>query len=297
MHDRCAWVIKQLPLYLDGELSGELATGVSRHLDRCAECRAALALEAESVALAVAALVGAEPDDDSGPAWREPDELPDHRLGGAKRDRSQSLVPLHGFARGRRGISLAWVVSFAAVAAALLVSAATFWVAPPQAAPRPGDSGPANVAVARPEPTSTEPRTPRLIAQDADTVPRSTADTAVPSRKQLPPASGSEPVIAARGTIVESTTALPLEMVLGDMNADGELTLADLRLFLHSLDVGFDAVPCAAAGDFDGDDQLTPADSVLASRSLGLHGGTPAPRLFTEIAANGPLDCQVVACP
>ncbi|MGE3966187.1 MAG: hypothetical protein AB7I09_18975, partial [Planctomycetota bacterium] len=105
------------------------------------------------------------------------------------------------------------------------------------------------------------------------------------------------PAIAARGTIVDSTTALPLEMVLGDMNADGELTLADLRLFLHSLDVGFDAVPCAAAGDFDGDDQLTPADSVLASRSLGLHGGTPAPRLFTEIAANGPLDCQVVACP
>ncbi|MGA1488560.1 MAG: anti-sigma factor family protein, partial [Planctomycetota bacterium] len=43
--ESCRWVRTQLPRFLDGELAPDLETRVSGHLDRCAACRAELAVE------------------------------------------------------------------------------------------------------------------------------------------------------------------------------------------------------------------------------------------------------------
>ena len=57
----CHWVVRQLPLYLDGELAEEQCRRISRHLSSCALCRVEKQREEALIDHAISALVPAEP--------------------------------------------------------------------------------------------------------------------------------------------------------------------------------------------------------------------------------------------
>lgn len=267
-HDQCSWITSQLPLFLDGELPEELMQGVGRHLDGCSSCRQALQQEISLVETTVSALVTAEPS-----------ETLSHRVGSALRQQAPS--------KAQPVATRSWMTWVNSIAAAILLCVGVGFVIismGPTSSDEPVLQAARKQLNPRKNPSTTAPR------------PTDQSRTVTTTEVDAPPA---EPEDAERFENSDAHEAVVIhEVVLGDLNADGELTLADLSLFLRAIEQDhFETIPCAAAGDFDGDQQLTPADSVLASRSLGFSGGAPAPRHMIEIATNGPLTCQVSACP
>ncbi|MFN0057839.1 MAG: zf-HC2 domain-containing protein [Planctomycetota bacterium] len=82
-------------------------------------------------------------------------------------------------------------------------------------------------------------------------------------------------------------------ILLGDLDADGQFSAADVALLRRVID-GIPSKPaCAAAGDFDGDRHLTPSDLSMASQALSTLLNFDR---YSELSLHDGLACASV-CP
>lgn len=260
LNEHCAWVQRQLPLYLDGELNPEQEQVVAEHVGGCPSCGAALVDAQELVFSTVSALVEAEPAAD----------LTARITKQIRRERPRSRP---------------WVVWINSVAALFLLAVGIlFWNLQSQFESNQGAQVDVSRSILDPAPE----KATKLVDQQASAPPVNPSLVEFVSNTQSPAPATTPPTWSSESSRL---------MVLGDINADGAFTVSDLKLMIVALQNGLEAVPCPAAADFDGDEQLTLSDSVLAGQTLSLNDGAPSPRSFVEFAQGGSLACSIIACP
>jgi hypothetical protein len=259
--ESCRWVRTQLPRFLDGELASDLEARVSGHLDRCAACRAELAVERDLLLDTLELLSPTRP----------PQGMVDAVMARIAEEAAgaPAPTPVIPVLRPRRrafGPSLA--------AAALL--AFVVWAIS-------GDNGGGAPSVG--------PSGPLAMLESGG--PGPTVDG--PDLGDLGTAISEEEALFGAENRSESTT---IELVRFDVNADEQFDQRDLDALNRHLTEGI-AIACPAAADVDEDGWLTPQDSIRAFQhfSTGEIEVSSAISRTVEYDIGGPLHCSYQACP
>lgn len=262
-NDLCTWVSEQLPTYVDGELGPAESRAVSNHLDGCSRCGEAAAAERSLVADCIHELVAEEPAADLA-----------GRIVAATKSLDEQPVP----APVNRSL-LSWQSAAAAILV-LIIGAVVISVDP--------DPGSDEIAFRKPAPASDIAAPP-------------------PVEERIDGGSGLTVEEAHRDVEAEAvadSAPVTTSILRGDVDSDGDFDFADLVLLGHILqnpERARDLASCAAAGDIDDDNELTPNDQVAFVAFINRAGAEQAaygavPR-YMEYSPESGLPCSTVACP
>ena len=269
--ESCRWVRTQLPRFLDCELPTDLAARVSVHLERCGGCRSSLAAERDALIETISALVPAEPP--TGLLDSVMAEIEEETVRVAEPVAATSEAPIVRLPSFLPGLAAAALLGF------------VLWAIPGETE---GDVQKNGSPLAK-----------------VTTVTGSSGEIgrggALPGDSRFDPSNGIAPKLASGNTVTFASAAasgLLAEvppLLLGDVDANGRFDQRDVKGMLGHLDTGGD-LPCLAAGDFDDDGAITPADSSLALMSFGGADATASQQLFNLNPDSG-LSCAYIACP
>lgn len=296
----CTWIRCQLPGFIDGELTDLVNDQISEHLDACQACQSELESQVTQVAMTIEQLVAAEPR--VGLADRVIQEI------GAQVHGQKTTPTTHSTTLPARRT---WWPNVAAAVLMFGTVGLLAWLMS-----LPVEETPIDTTVAR--------ATKTVVghgANDAKSVSHAKPETAAaaPTSSSQESVAGNDrvdPPITVTETATETTpvetddrgdhhassdddledlilTDNDLRIVRGDIDADGVFTPRDVLLLSAAVEQGPQSVRCAAAADFDGDNELTPSDVGDAIFALNLEGTTPG----CELRTGGVLACDLAMCP
>ncbi|MEM7164306.1 MAG: zf-HC2 domain-containing protein [Planctomycetota bacterium] len=298
----CAWIRCQLPRFVDGELTDQVSDQIATHLGNCNSCQKELEDQVASVAWTIEELVPSEPRGELG-----------REIAAALPQRSVR-------------VTRSWWPNAAAAALLLgTVGLLSWFVAQPVDDRGEQDLSPI-VEIARShtdtasslssDDLATGPMNPSAIP-DRDGTIAATDTEETPSKSNSVESSSIESSDTAVSNGLDTNTVddhssqdssqqgertAPNDVVMernavrivpGDVDADGVFTQRDVLLLSAAVEQGPEVVRCAAAADFDGDDELTPSDLGQSIFALSLKGAAPS----FEVRQGGALACDLAMCP